>query len=68
MKAKLRSRDGFGQNPNRVWGHCEQPEVHVLGTIDCPNSTMYRCDLCKQFICAEHQREHLKTDHEMEVA
>jgi len=59
----LRSRNGFTQNPNHVWGHCEQPEVVAVGTFDCINQTMYRCDLCKQFICASHQREHMCSDH-----
>ena len=52
-----RSRDGFTQNPNRVWGHCETPSRATI-TRECINKTMYRCDTCHEFVCANHQKQH----------
>lgn len=62
-KAKLRSRDGFTQNNGNVWGHCEEPEIIAMGTYECPDRTLYKCDLCNQFVCSAHQKRHMKTDH-----
>lgn len=62
---RLRSRNGFTQNACNVWGHCEHP-VCYWSKEGCLNRTLYRCDQCKQFICADHQKAHLLADHEPE--
>jgi hypothetical protein len=51
-----RSRNGFTQNPNRVWGHCETS--NPLFKSGCVNKTLYRCDICHEFVCADHQAQH----------
>ena len=60
MTSKLRSRDGFTQNASNVWGHCEEPN---RVTRQCMWRTLYRCDLCKNFVCADCQKRHLKNAH-----
>lgn len=61
--SKLRSRDGFTQNRSNVWGHCEEEERLASGHVECFNRTLYRCDICKQFVCADHQRRHKQENH-----
>lgn len=59
-RSKLRSRDGFTQNRDNVWGHCEMDDILGGIKIDCFNRTLFRCDKCRQFICASHQSRHKK--------
>lgn len=52
----------FTNNPSGVWGHCEEFERLTLNH-ECPDKTRYRCDICKMFVCANHQRQHMKNEH-----
>jgi hypothetical protein len=60
---KLLSRRGFTQNPNRVWGHCEANDTCSGFFMPCTNQTLFRCDICRQFICNDHQKFHAKSEH-----
>lgn len=62
FKGPLRSRRGFTQNQNRIWGHCEEYEQGTL-SHDCLDKTMFRCDICKQFVYNSHQPQHLNLNH-----
>ncbi len=62
-KFKPRSRGGFTQNADNVWGHCEEPVRPAGRTLDCMNQTLYRCDRCGWFVCADHQKRHLEKEH-----
>ncbi len=66
FRPRIRSRNGFTQNASNVWGHCEQPSWFSGRPHDYFNRTLYRCDLCKQFVCASHHKEHVAADHALD--
>ena len=58
-----KSIKGFTNNKSNVWGHCEE-EMRVAGMkMNCIYKTRFRCDICRQFVCSIHHRQHVKNDH-----